>query len=87
MKIRRFLAVLFFSLLVYSCAQRGRPEGGPIDEDPPKIVTERPPNYSNLFDKEEVQILFDEFVKLEDPRNQIIFSPPIEPRPEIYQWA
>jgi uncharacterized protein (DUF2141 family) len=83
MKIRRFLAVLFFSLLVYSCAQRGRPEGGPIDEDPPKIVTERPPNYSNLFDKEEVQILFDEFVKLEDPRNQIIFSPPIEPRPEI----
>lgn len=83
MKIREFLAILFVSLLLYACAQRGRPDGGPIDEDPPKIVAERPPNYSNLFDKEELKISFNEFIKLDDPRNQIIFSPPIEPRPEI----
>ncbi|GGE25831.1 Ig-like domain-containing protein [Psychroflexus planctonicus] len=83
MKIREFLAILFVSLLVYACAQRGRPDGGPIDEDPPKIVTERPANFSNFFDKEELEITFNEFIKLDDPRNQIIFSPPIEPRPQI----
>ena len=83
MRIRGFLALLFFSLLVYACAQRGRPDGGPIDEDPPKIVTERPPNFSNLFQAEELRINFDEYIKLKDARNQIIFSPPIQPRPEI----
>lgn len=82
MKIREFLAILFVSLLVYACAQRGRPDGGPIDEDPPKIVTERPANFSNFFDQEELEITFNEFIKLDDPRNQIIFSPPIEPRPQ-----
>ena len=79
MKIRQFLAILFVSLLLYACAQRGRPDGGPIDEISPAIVTERPPNYSNLFDEKELRIIFNEYVKLDDPRNQIIFSPPIEP--------
>lgn len=83
MNLRVFLSILFFSLLVYSCAQRGRPDGGPLDEDPPKIVTERPPNFSNMFSEEELRIHFNEYIKLDDPRNQIIFSPPIEPRPEI----
>ncbi len=83
MKLRQFFVILLVSLLVYACAQRGRPDGGPIDEEPPKILTERPPNYSNLFEAEELRISFDEFIKLKNPRNQIIFSPPIEPRPEI----
>jgi uncharacterized protein (DUF2141 family) len=68
---------------VYGCAKIGRPDGGPIDEEPPKFVSSNPENYSILFNKEEIKIQFDEFVKLNNPRQQIIFSPPILPRPEI----
>lgn len=81
--VRALLSLLFIGLLLYACAQRGRPEGGPEDVDPPKIMVERPPNFSTLFNKDEIRIFFDEFVKLDKPRNQIIFSPPIEPRPNI----
>jgi hypothetical protein len=77
------LYILFFLLFIYSCAQISRPEGGPKDEDPPKFVSANPENYSILFDKEEIKIQFDEYVKLNNPQQQIIFSPPILPRPEI----
>ena len=64
MKLRQLFVIVFITLLVYACAQRGRPDGGPVDEEPPIILTERPPNYSNLFEADELQINFDEFIKL-----------------------
>lgn len=70
-------------MFVYGCAQISRPEGGPKDEEPPKFVSAGPENYSILFDKEEIKIQFDEYVKLNNPQQQIIFSPPILPRPVI----
>ena len=42
-----------------------------------------PANYSVNYNKNEIRINFDEFVKLDNPRQQVIFSPPIEPRPTI----
>jgi len=86
-QLRHILVLIFISLVAYtlwSCAQRGRPEGGPIDEDPPKVMSESPANYSTLFRRKEVKITFDEYIKLNDPRNQIIFSPPISPRPDVH---
>ncbi|MFD0931861.1 Ig-like domain-containing protein [Psychroflexus salinarum] len=80
----KFLSVVVLVITISSCAQRGRPDGGPIDEDPPKVVNSNPENYSTNYNKKEVVINFNEYVKLEDPRQQIIFSPPIEPRPNIY---
>ncbi len=80
---RLLLGLVFLSLVLYACAQRGRPDGGPLDEDPPEIVVERPPNFSTHFKRDEIQIVFNEFVKLDKPRDQIIFSPPIEPRPIV----
>ena len=74
---------IFVALLLYACAKKGRPEGGPIDEEPPEVVKTSPENYSIRFDASEIEISFNEYIVLEDPRNQIIFSPPIEPRPEV----
>ncbi len=82
-KLQEFLYILFVIAFIYGCAKIGRPDGGPIDEEPPKFVSSNPENYSILFDKEEIKIQFDEFVKLNNPRQQIIFSPPILPRPEL----
>ncbi len=71
-------------ITVFSCAQRGRPDGGPVDTDPPTFVSSSPENYSTRYKKNEIIINFDEYVKLNNPRQQIIFSPPIEPRPTVY---
>lgn len=65
------------------CAKKGMPEGGPIDEEPPKFIKANPENYSINFDKEEIRIYFDEYIKLEKPQQQIIISPPMDPKPNI----
>lgn len=80
----KYIFSLVFIILISSCAQRGRPDGGPVDKDPPKVVSSNPENYSTNFNKKEIIINFNEYVKLDNPRQQIIFSPPIEPRPTIY---
>ncbi len=59
------------------------PEGGPIDEEPPKFVKANPENYSIKFDDDEIRIYFDEYIKLEKPQQQIIISPPMDPKPNI----
>lgn len=86
MKIHFFkiLSVPVLAILISSCAQRGRPDGGPVDKDPPKVVSSNPENYSTNYKKKEIIINFNEYIKLDNPRQQIIFSPPIEPRPNIY---
>jgi uncharacterized protein (DUF2141 family) len=81
--LQGLLYLLFVCAFIYGCAKIGRPDGGPKDEEPPKFVSSSPENYSTRFNKEEIRIQFDEFVKLNNPQQQIIFSPPILPRPEI----
>jgi len=81
--LKLFLIVIV-SLLMSSCAQRGRPDGGPKDVEPPEFISSTPENYSTNYKRDEILINFDEYVKLDNPRQQIFFSPPIEPRPAIY---
>ncbi len=59
------------------------PEGGPIDEDPPKFIKANPENYSTHFKAKEIRIFFDEYIKLDKPTQQIIISPPMDPKPNI----
>lgn len=80
----KLLCCVGLVILISSCAQRGRPDGGPKDLDPPKVVSSNPENFSSRYKKNEIIINFDEFIKLDNPAQQIIFSPPIEPRPEVY---
>jgi hypothetical protein len=82
-RFRLVFSLVFITALIYSCAQIGRPEGGPIDVTPPEFVSSNPPNFSTHYNQEEIRILFNEFIKLENASQQIIFSPPILPRPEI----
>jgi len=80
---RAILSFVFLLLLIYSCAQIGRIEGGPKDVDPPEFVNAKPENYSINFNDDEIRIQFNEYVKLNNPQQQIIFSPPISPKPVI----
>lgn len=82
-QIQDIFYILFLVALMYGCAKIGRPEGGPKDVEPPKFVSSNPENFSIGFKKDVIKIQFNEFVKLNNPQQQIIFSPPILPRPQI----
>lgn len=73
--------ILMFTLI--QCAKKGMPEGGPIDEDPPKFIKANPENYSTQFKADEIRIFFNEYIKLDKPTQQIIISPPMDPKPNI----
>lgn len=82
-RIPGYLLVIILALTVVRCAKKGMPEGGPIDEDPPKFIRANPENYSTHFDADEIRIYFDEYIKLDKPQQQIIISPPMDPKPNI----
>lgn len=65
------------------CANPVTPGGGPIDKDPPEVVSSDPPNFSINFSNKRIQLTFDEFVKLNQPNQQVIISPPMKQRPEF----
>ena len=82
-RIPGFVLVLILLFTTVQCAKKGMPEGGPIDEEPPKFIKANPENYSTNFDEDEIRIFFDEYIKLEKPQQQIIISPPMDPKPNI----
>ena len=76
-----FLVVV--SMILLHCANRGTTTGGDKDETPPVIVKSTPENFSINFDAQEIEIEFDEYVKLKNLQKQLIISPPMKIEPEI----
>ena len=73
--------IIYFSIsivILSNCARTGRPEGGPKDEDAPLFVTSNPPYETINFDRKEIELNFNEFVKLKDLNKQLIVSPPLK---------
>lgn len=67
--------VLAYTL--YSCANRGAgPQGGPKDTIPPCILKTLPENASIYYNKQKVEILFDEIVLVEKAHEKVVVSPP-----------
>lgn len=66
-----------------SCAKRGRPSGGPKDEDKPIFVVANPPYESINFTAKKIKITFNEYVKLKDINKQLVISPPLKYPPLI----
>ena len=81
--LSNFILAISIGLIFINCANRGRPEGGPKDETPPKIVKSIPENYSTHFKGDEIEIYFDEYIKIKDLQKQLIISPPMTTQPNI----
>lgn len=82
--IPKYIACLLMLAGFYACASMGSgPDGGAYDETPPKFVRATPePNAVNNKRKK-VSIEFDEFVKLDNPSEKVIISPPQIESPEV----
>ena len=69
--------------IVGACASIGRPEGGPRDETPPEFVKSNPMPGSTNIDRNRIDIIFNENIKLEDVSNKLVVSPAQKQNPSI----
>ena len=76
-------AIMMVVLLVLSCANIGTPDGGPYDEDPPKVVRTSPKQYATNTRTKKIILEFDENVKLDNAAEKVMVSPPQLEMPEI----
>ena len=83
MKKLLYFFTLSSLLLAVGCARMGSPDGGWFDDDPPRVVSAIPADQSTNVTTQKITILFDEFIKLEDPTQNVIVSPPQLEMPEI----
>lgn len=73
-----FLALL----ILFGCAAQQPPQGGPRDLTPPKLVKAIPANKTRNFKAKEIDLEFDEFIKLTNQYQEISMSPAMEKQPE-----
>lgn len=79
-----YIPIAFLFLLSFAdCAKKGTPTGGLRDTIPPRIVKSSPDNYSIHFSGNEIEIRFDEYIKLKDLNKELIISPPMKYTPII----
>lgn len=78
--MKKFLLLLIFSSLLWSCARVGSPVGGAKDTIPPKFLganidTTRVNISKNI---KELRLYFDEYITLKEAQKNLIISPPIK---------
>lgn len=83
MNLLKYIIVLILIPSISSCARRGNPSGGPKDEDAPITIKTIPEFKTVNFDKNEILIYFDEYIKLKDINKNLIISPPFKHPAEI----
>ena len=76
------LAFLPFYLFT-SCARMGHPDGGWFDETPPHVIGTVPADQSTDVTSRKIIINFDEYIKLDNPTEKVVISPPQLEQPEI----
>ncbi len=74
MKLSNTLFVLTLSILA-GCASVTTPTGGPKDETPPELIESNPTNGQKNFKGKSIELIFNEDLKLKDPKEEILISP------------
>jgi len=74
---------ILLALTIIGCAKRGSISGGLKDTIAPVLKTSFPKNLSVNFKGKEINLTFDEYVKLKNVNKQLIVSPPMKYNPEV----
>lgn len=61
----------------FSCANQTAPTGGPKDADPPKLLASGPVHGAVNYRAKQVTLLFDEDVRIENAKEQVMISPSV----------
>lgn len=70
-------------LLLASCAKTSSPTGGPVDEQPPRVLDSEPANGSVNFSSRSFNITFDEYFVLDNIDQALMVSPPLQEKPQV----
>lgn len=66
------------AFLIQNCAQKATPTGGKKDIVGPMLVSSNPKNKSLNITQKEIELVFDEYIKLDNLQQQLIITPKIE---------
>ena len=69
---------LILAYTVLSCANILAPTGGPKDEDPPGLINSVPKHGQTNYRGSRIMLEFNEFLKLKNPKDEIIVTPDIK---------
>ncbi len=75
--------IVFIGGWSISCANMGRPGGGPKDKTPPVLKKSTPLAGTLNYNKNKIVLEFDEIVQVENPSEKIIISPPQTKMPQV----
>lgn len=78
-----FILLATALLTLTGCARMGQPDGGWFDETPPHVVSATPKELSTGINTRKINIVFDEFIKIDNPSEKVVVSPPQMEIPEI----
>lgn len=74
---RFLLYIVCLIFLLTHCAKQTQPSGGIKDEIPPKLLRSNPTDRQTNFNKNEIELFFDEMVQVNSAREQLIITPTI----------
>ena len=85
---KRLLTFFIFgtaTVLIYnSCAKISTPSGGLKDRQPPVVVKSMPEKASKNFKGKKIEILFNEYVVLDNINDKFMVSPPVKKKPRVF---
>ncbi len=70
------ICALLLCACIAGCASIGMPQGGPKDETPPKLMKSKPDNNATGWNKNKIEIEFDELVSVQNASEKVVVSPP-----------
>ena len=82
--MRKSISILFFTLILVSCANRGvGPQGGPKDTTPPVPRQSEPEVGALNFKGDRIEVTFDEYIQLDNVATNLMMSPPQQQPPDV----
>ena len=80
----RIIAFCVIGWVFTSCANRGiGPQGGPRDSIPPAVVRQIPENGTLNYQNNRIEVVFDEYIQLDNVVDNVLISPPQLVPPEV----
>ncbi len=76
--------LLFLGLLTWQCARQSQPAGGPPDKEPPKLEISIPTNGQKNYRGKAIELVFDEYVKLKEPQEEIVITPSVGSKTKFF---
>jgi len=84
MRLFKYIVLTLLFSALWGCANPGSgPDGGPYDENPPRIVGMSPALGGKEVNTKKVTIMFDELITVENAQEKVTVSPPQTETPEI----